>query len=860
MDRSEQRRIARGTTSAGCTATYVAPVFSVLPTGRVVNKCDIANASPIAEPFVGLSACVAPAPAVITIPDALVLNSDYSLAYCPTGPSYSLTGTTASAAVTGAQIQSIYFQDIAGITDNQLDYISGIVASSSGTIISYALAGNTGALKTLTKLNGVQSTELSTTVIAAKAVIDQLAVEQARAGLACIAQNTTQGATCNGTGAYVGSTASLPTGVYVFSATAAAGSVLVPFSLTGAGSTASQSAFTAMNIAGLTAASAEANSIAYTNAINSLRCIYGNAGVTATCCTGSAPDCLYSTTSNLGYAYTVPTIYDAIGTYYQAQNTIFSSVSVAEADAVASSIALSTLNCIYYSATASADCNILNSTTGGAFVTYTNVVVDAGSFIVLPNTDIDDTPVNSSIRVASSNAPGLTAGQVFYVYSTSASGAYTNITVSGTSGGTQLPIAAGTGTIYIAAPVTGPASDVDSGLPGSSVILSSGYVVLSGITDSTTGATEQAQSLALGLLDCYWENKDRTATCPTAAAFTDISGTSQVGFPASITASPNYTATVSAASIISYASQQDANNLAEEQADSQLQCYYCNARIEPLCAVGVTAGTSLPLPKSYYVPYSSSINMTAGLPGDYICDPNAAAAQNTALSISGIPLKDLQTADATCCYSSKPVTTQFNCGDGFDPVMSISYFTLPAGIVTVCITDGLFTINSEVSIPTPILGESNTLDELLAENYHLMSDPQVLADTAAQALVDSLLQCFYVNDQQVGEACASGLETISLGAVEAGMIISNVSKENANDLAKSLADSLTVCIDPELFQQEVNFTASTSFTFKKITVCAPDGSVSEIYAPQANALLYGESVNLHMSASADSFDFAVQPP
>lgn len=78
-------------------------------------------------------------------------------------------------------------------------------------------------------------------------------------------------------------------------------------------------------------------------------------------------------------------------------------------------------------------------------------------------------------------------------------------------------------------------------------------------------------------------------------------------------------------------------------------------------------------------------------------------------------------------------------------------------------------------------------------------DLKAEATQIAQNIVNSFVSCFYFNDAQTGATCSDPSDyLVNSGYVNAGEIISNISKEDANDRAKQLADSRTICINPDL--------------------------------------------------------------
>jgi hypothetical protein len=78
-------------------------------------------------------------------------------------------------------------------------------------------------------------------------------------------------------------------------------------------------------------------------------------------------------------------------------------------------------------------------------------------------------------------------------------------------------------------------------------------------------------------------------------------------------------------------------------------------------------------------------------------------------------------------------------------------------------------------------------------------DLKAQATQIAQNIVNSFVRCFYFNDYQTGATCADPTYyLVQQGYANAGEIVSNISKADANLRAKQLADSRTVCLSPSI--------------------------------------------------------------
>lgn len=706
MDRNSQRQNRRE--AASCTAAFVLNT-SALPAGRPSPACAPALPGPSAFAYQGLTACP-PLPAEPRlIPAPILVSSDPVVAYCPTaGVSYGLTGATAYSLSAGAQIQGVFLQSLTGINNNQLNYLYDIVPSASADIISYSLAGNTASVQGIVKLTLAQTEQLMADIVSAKFLVDTLAVEEARNGLLCQTYNDAQYATCP-TAAYFGPSSAVPSSLKPYAVTAytATGSFVTVLNLVS--STGDQEAFRLANIASLTAAKEEADTLARDFVERQLLCIYGNDSQQATCHTGAG-----SSIYNLGYTYEVPTdtlgvlpeLTPRVGSFSVSADTVFSNISKTAANSNAASLALSSLVCYYPNEDISVACGSTTVASPypvlGSFDNY-GWSATANSVTVFSSAiSVVDIPYNTRIIFDFSAEPtpaGLTSGVMYY-----------SATAYSVSGGIAFKLNSATGTqAQYESGYTGYLVDITNTAFSATAarlnILTDyttgrysyalrGRVILNDISSSVTAATDVAQSNLASLLECYWANGTASATCA-PQSFTGVDG-NWYTIPASPTTSPVYSYTVDANSIISFASQLDADQQALEQAENNLQCYYCNLRVDPLCTPeGASAYSDgqLPLDPNDFIPNCWSINATSGMPPDEICDIFAPGAQNTAITISSIPLRDKKITEDVCCYESKEVTNTIFCETGavrgLSGLNSQDSFYLPSGTIILCSTGGV---------------------------------------------------------------------------------------------------------------------------------------------------------------------------
>ncbi len=152
---------------------------------------------------------------------------------------------------------------------------------------------------------------------------------------------------------------------------------------------------------------------------------------------------------------------------------------------------------------------------------------------------------------------------------------------------------------------------------------------------------------------------------------------------------------------------------------------------------------------------------------DTFCEATAQAAITLAASIG------------TLKVSSR--STRGNCTFGNDQIQAAC---LASGQIIGKVTEGGLDIGSTTGSVT------------IAANTIIVDQDgggKLAANNLAKAMALSLLNCYWSNDQQT-TSCPSGVATGSKpGIVPARLIQSYDSKENANAVAKSMADSLANC-------------------------------------------------------------------
>lgn len=243
------------------------------------------------------------------------------------------------------------------------------------------------------------------------------------------------------------------------------------------------------------------------------------------------------------------------------------------------------------------------------------------------------------------------------------------------------------------------------------VTLPAGSIILSDLDSSVTAANDQAILIATASLNCFWSNGTATVFCPPSGTFTGINNI-EYNLAASPTASLNYSSTVLANTVISYTSQEDANEQAEQLASANLSCIYCNNAVAPTCSGGV--------------------NETVGSSADLICNILGDIAQNTAISLGNI-LKSASEGGLNCCYGNDPVENTIECGTGayFNSSPSASFtsvdsFFLPANVITIC-------ESTTAPPPPPLLFPYTNLFEASNINFGCCEDIYVCSGATGSA-------------------------------------------------------------------------------------------------------------------------------
>lgn len=299
---------------------------------------------------------------------------------------------------------------------------------------------------------------------------------------------------------------------------------------------------------------------------------------------------------------------------------------------------------------------------------------------------------------------------------------------------------------------------------------------------STEHANELARTLAESLLECCFQNKEFSRTCPPfellnadGTPVLDDNG-DPVLIPASQIYSPNYSVHVAAGTFTSCVSQEEADALAELSVDLELICYYCNKIVLPVCTpdwviAGVLAGDiPLPLDTDFLEAYAAprglvfdleqwSPDATRGLAPDLICAPDYNQVLQLSGSVGNEPVirPDMQGVE-TCtyyndahilaCAALDPFNTSVSTRDhwGRKPTGE-KYRFISLHEDTACLDPTLSTPAPGEYVEIPAGTVSVTDVEAAAMGY---TNPKDWANELAVTMGMSLLNCMFSNPLTYG--------------------------------------------------------------------------------------------------------------
>lgn len=271
---------------------------------------------------------------------------------------------------------------------------------------------------------------------------------------------------------------------------------------------------------------------------------------------------------------------------------------------------------------------------------------------------------------------------------------------------------------------------------------------------------------------CKFVNKELTVRCKDLQPEND--GYFSTGPSAVLT-------TTVPAGTVEAATAEEADELAMILAQSQLNCFFQSPRLQIYC--GATTDVGIP-PAPYFVqdvpPDLPPLKIGTGiLPGGEVHSTSAGSPTSPVVLNRGLALSYTSPEDAfrqalligigqlNCFYKNKAQTVKCPkaSNDIFAEGARVSY-TVAAGKAP----------DSYVS--------------------------QQEADLFARLIAESYLRCIYTNTRQVGGDCPSPGDYRIMTPVPQGTVTSALSTNDANKVAKALADGLLTCIPPDEFGKD----------------------------------------------------------
>lgn len=370
---------------------------------------------------------------------------------------------------------------------------------------------------------------------------------------------------------------------------------------------------------------------------------------------------------------------------------------------------------------------------------------------------------------------------------------------------------------------------------------------------STDDANDRARDLGLSLMDCFWTNVEKTADCPTLTLEDDTP------LPPHLS-SPVIASVIPAGTIISRVSQADADSQAQIQADLLLRCIYCNLQVDPECLPADVVDPDIPIPiedvESHW-----SIDATLGVAEGTFCGDDGTV-QPLAETVN-FPAKPVVGA---CAYQNDEIVAGCiaDAGEGiiglYDDVVGADLsalsqpnphavdeddrtIILAAGVVTILDVNvpptylptdpqrykkwanleaerlaltllNCFFGNDEYVATCPNDGDGNpvhgtaTSSATVPQDFFRSYSSKAEADAQATAYGDSLLNCFWMNEE-VTVTCASfnpnddgqyHPSAITSVVIPADTYISYIGLANANFIAQEIAEGSLNCLYTNIIQ------------------------------------------------------------
>lgn len=330
-------------------------------------------------------------------------------------------------------------------------------------------------------------------------------------------------------------------------------------------------------------------------------------------------------------------------------------------------------------------------------------------------------------------------------------------------------------------------------------LLTSEYLVKLGLTksqadefiklanDTIDMLNKSAFALASSMLECYWYNKEVTATCPEDAARTGQHEDAAWCY------------TVPARYVKSLISQADADKQAKIIADTSINCIYLSAPVTADCvtrpdapAEGLEAVPNDTVPVyEGLIPRKGYVYLSAGTVASDISVADATAqAQSMADSM------------LVCYYVNDEVVERCTTADGEFAEDARNQGVDPVG-------------TEPITITVPSKGQTGQT-VIVPKGYITSELSTALATEEARVLAQSLLECCYMNDEitltcppytyvvfdkETGEAVSKEIPATKITddpneysiTIPKGSIISCTSQEDVNAQAIAIAESSLVC-------------------------------------------------------------------
>lgn len=370
---------------------------------------------------------------------------------------------------------------------------------------------------------------------------------------------------------------------------------------------------------------------------------------------------------------------------------------------------------------------------------------------------------------------------------------------------------------------------------------------------STADANEQAEALALSLLDCFWYNVEKTADCPTLTLEDDTPLPPHES-------SPTISAVVAAGEVISRVSQDAADEEAQTRANLLLRCIYCNLQIDPECLPPDVVDPPIPIPvediESHW-----SIDATLGVAEGTFCGDDetvqplaetvnfpakpttgACAYQNDEI-IAGciedetegivglydaVEGADLSSQSRPNPHAADPVERTLTVAAGLVTILDVNvpgtflptdpqrykkWANMEAERLALTLLNCFFGNDEyEATCPKDVDGvevhPTATASAIVPEDFFQSYVSKAEADAQAVSYGESLLDCFWMNDE-ITATCPDvnpsddaqyHPSAITEVTVAADTYPSRISKENANFFAREIAESSLNCLYTNLEQ------------------------------------------------------------